>query len=300
MDRLGRRSAIAGEVVTAQVLAWPMVLTLDQQLQIRTIFNCNQGNWPGLARAMTNAWSQCLNIPASNIRVHEAIWTRLFAGISPLVMQSLTLAARDSVQAPLYAASPSASGAVPQKTAVLKKLAENFDTNCAVGPDHAEVFLLTALVATEVGAAHEWPRASNLPGKIAMQSLMESILTHALSSADQTTKTTLRPIRPTCVLGDIAPISDTITQAQGMELAWWAQYGRKTDCSVQLKLEEDGTILRWTMELSNSDDERTVIDYAYEGIWRPQKHRDAIFAQSALAQATGQLVSDLPQVAYIQ
>jgi hypothetical protein len=300
VDAQRSRSAIAGEVVTAQVLAWPMVLTLDQQLQIRSIFDCNQGKWPGLARAMTRAWSQCLNIPASNIRVHEAILARQLAGVSPLLMQSLTLAGRDSVQANLYAASPPATGAIPQMKAALNRLAENFETHTAVGPDHAQVFLLTALVATEVGTAHEWPRASNLPGKLAMQSLMESILTHALSSADQTTKTTLRPIRPTCVLGDIAPICDAITQAQGMELAWWAQYGRKTDCSVQLKVGENGTVLHWSMALSSADEERTVIDYAYESIWRPENHRDAILAQSALAQATGQLVSDLPKEAYIQ
>ena len=133
-----------------------------------------------------------------------------------------------------------------------------------------------------------------------MQSILSAVFTHTRTAPVKKVQNTLHPIHPIVVMGDIEPLADALTQAQGMELAWWAQWARKTDCNVQLHCKVQGPLLHWTMVLCDGEDETTVVDYYYEGTWRPSEHIDAILAKASKAQGTGLIEAGRSKAIYIQ
>lgn len=281
-------------VANAQLVAWPFILTLDQCQSIRNIFDWQQGQWPQLSRTMVSVWAQSLGIPPANVRIQEAFLARQLAGISPLHVKSLVLSSCNEIQANSSDSFALNTAHSTPKTKVLHEIASGFDEHSTIGPNQPQVFVLTALVATKVGTPLNFSGTRCRSAKLEMQSILSAVFTHATSMPQGPNKNALREIRPSLVLGEIDSFQNAITQAQGMELAWWAKLGRKTDCGVHLKVEEQGTVLHWKMALSSSEDEHTVVDYCYEGLWRPSDHRDSILTQAAWTQSTGLMESETP------
>jgi hypothetical protein len=286
-------------VVQMGLFSWPLTVCMQEPVHIKNWFTFDdQGSLP-LKAELARTWAKALGVPHGDVLIHGAINTHLVAGVSPLTWQSFMRKSYQRMNAacasqvePAVAFQENSDHTPAPHDAPWNLLGSPETPQMAlVGPNQPVAFLLTAFVLWDYQKPPPVALDPECDSARRMQSLLQARFLHSRACAGTSVAMEARiPIYPELRLGQPQRMHHAMTQSQWMQLAWMAERARKTDCSFSLVHRQTGSILGWSAQLTNDEQEECAsVDYCYDGFWRPIEHVRCIEQHVGLAQGTGQM-----------
>lgn len=282
----GSRVAPATRAMQLGLIAWPVLVCMQQSLEVSNHPNLRGRHQERLTKSLTQAFLQALTPNIHYLRIEGLLNLQAVMGLSPLAIRSELQRESKKISDTIK------NTKAPEEGKRIFTGRELTTLNSPVGPHLPVAFLLVA----HVGWDYATPVPSLKPGPNAevarMQSLWDGYFTHALPSPFPNRPHAKEMVFPTVRLGEPQFLFDAATQAQWMQLAWMAEHARKNGFSYALRKEQLGSFLTWSASVvDNCDDERAAIQYSYDGFWQPESHIDLIHQRVGLAQGTGRMCS---------
>lgn len=284
---------------------WPVVVALPHTTRVRSTLPIGQTPNDGLSTEVGRAWADALGVSGAEVRAEGAVSVQRLAGLTPSQQYaSLQLEANwiswrlQRQHTPIQNPTSRSNPGPPLKTAQWNMvLPPHGDDWIPTGPDIPAVFLLTAYVTWEQSAPP--PVCVDAPQKaiLRMQALMTALFTDGIRPAHReqeqahaTTSTASgmtgqrKAVPPLVRMGAPMPLQTAITQGQAMQFSWMAERAMKTLRNFSLSQAPQSPFLTWCARIDNDEGEiDAILEYTYDGFWRPASHVQSIFDQVNLS-----------------
>lgn len=283
--RIGKTST---EVVKASLYALPFLVEAPMHSKIATKFDWSSSRSVGVLHRLTRVFAEMLRTPSCNVRLLGATNVRNLLSTSPLQFQRTFRMACHQLEAEKSSSTYPVSRPVssPLECIIPKELPTHWESS----PSQPQAYVFTALVAQELQSSPPTTCGGSFE-TIEMAELLSALLAGDTSHGAASRASTFALSPSKIQVARIARIHDAITAAQGLELAWYAQYARKADLQFSMECSLEGPFIQVQINLTDDGgDSISGAAYCYDPQWRDPDHLSEIIVGVDMAQCTGQMM----------
>lgn len=277
-------------VVRARLLGWPFLISSSGELAIRPLLEWKGDNSRGVRQRVQETFASALQTHPNNVSVLGAVHCRNIASVSPLSVHYAFKQARMAVSDCQQESGPPRGSTERSPLGLLLQGAD--DQEHRIGRCAPGTYILIALVASEwddpgFQAVQHSPRVA-----VAMRELLQPLLAYSPPPGKSIHADDQQAVLPTVQMGAIKRLDESISDAQGMELSWFAKLARRRGLQFDIFFDRIFSLARWTAALVDEEgDTELSFECCYDDTWRPHEHIDLISDFVAEADAKHRLNS---------